>query len=58
MTAEAIPWAIVIAIALVVPFWKLLPRYGFSKWYAVFAVFPAIAVVFLWLIAFKDESEG
>lgn len=50
-------WFAVIAVLVVVPFWKLLPRYGISKYFALLAVLPAIALVLLWIIAFKDDIE-
>lgn len=51
-------WILIVAILLVVPFWKLLPRYGINKYFAVMAVLPAVALILLWIIAFKDELEG
>ena len=50
-------WIVVVAVLVVVPFWKILPRYGISKYFAILAVFPAIALVLLWIIAFKDDIE-
>ena len=47
-------WVLLIAT----PFWKLLPRYGISKYFAPLAAMPAIALVLLWIIAFKDDVEG
>ena len=51
-------WILIVAVLLVVPFWKLLPRYGINKYFAVMAVLPAVALILLWIIAFKDELEG
>jgi hypothetical protein len=51
-------WLLIVAVLTVVPFWKLLPRYGISKYYACLAVMPAIALVLLWIIAFKDDLDG
>lgn len=51
-------WLLVIGVLIVVPFWKLLPRYGISKYFAFLAVLPAIALVMLWIMAFKDDIEG
>ena len=45
-------------LLLVVPFWKLLPRYGISKYFAPLAAMPAIALVLLWIIAFKEDIDG
>ena len=49
--------AIWVAI-LVIPFWKLLPRYGISKYFAPLAAMPAIALVLLWIIALKEDVDG
>lgn len=51
-------WVLIIGVLVAIPFWKLLPRYGMSKYFAVLAVIPAIALVLLWIIAFKDDVEG
>ncbi|MDJ0638732.1 MAG: hypothetical protein QNJ20_07860 [Paracoccaceae bacterium] len=51
-------WFLIVAVLVVVPFWKLLPRYGISPYFALLAVIPAIALVLLWIIAFKDEIDG
>jgi hypothetical protein len=51
-------WFAVVAVLIVVPFWKILPRYGISKYFAILAVIPAIALVMLWIIAFKDDIES
>ena len=47
-----------IGVLIVVPFWKLLPRYGISKYFSLLAVLPAIALVMLWIMAFKDDIDG
>ncbi|MEL7107166.1 MAG: hypothetical protein AAGM21_14685 [Pseudomonadota bacterium] len=48
----------VVGALLVVPFWKLLPRYGINKYFAIMAFLPAVALILLWIIAFKDDIEG
>lgn len=50
----AIIWVLLIAT----PFWKLLPRFGISKYFAPLAAMPAIALVLLWIMAFKEDAEG
>ncbi|MEM6409388.1 MAG: hypothetical protein AAF700_13360 [Pseudomonadota bacterium] len=50
-------WLLAIAGLIVIPFWKLLPRYGISPYFALLAVMPALALVLLWIIAFKDDIE-
>lgn len=51
-------WFFVIGALLVIPFWRLLPRYGINKYFAVMAFLPAVALILLWIIAFRDEIEG
>ena len=51
-------WVLIAAVLIVVPFWKLLPRFGISKYFALLSIFPAIALILLWIIAFKDDLEG
>ena len=51
-------WFLIVAVLIVVPFWKLLPRYGISPYFALLAAIPAIALVLLWIIAFKDDIDG
>jgi uncharacterized protein (DUF983 family) len=51
-------WFLVIGVLIVVPFWKLLPRYGLPNWAALLTIFPLIALVFLWIMAFKSDEAG
>ena len=51
-------WFLIIGALVVIPFWKLLPRYGLSKYFALLAIIPAIALVLLWIMAFKEDLEG
>jgi len=51
-------WWLGMAILLVVPFWKILPRYGMAAPISLVAVFPLAALVLLWIIAFKDGADG
>ena len=58
MGGSSLLWVLVYAVLVVVPFWKILPRYGITKFFALFAVIPAIALVLLWIVAFKDDVNG
>lgn len=51
-------WMLIAAVVIVVPFWRLLPRYGIPNWVALVAVFPLAAVVLLWVMAFNDKLSG
>jgi hypothetical protein len=54
--ATGLMMMVIIAIALVFPFWKLLPRFGFPAWLAVFAIIPLGALILLWILALSDRS--
>ena len=45
------------AVLLVVPFWRLLPRFGLSKYLSIVAVLPVGALILLWIIAFRDALD-
>ncbi len=51
-------WLLVIGALVVIPFWKLLPRFGIPNWVALFAIFPLVALILLWVMAFKDQIDG
>jgi hypothetical protein len=42
------------AAILVTPFWKLLPRVRIPREIALLAVVPPFALIFLWILAFKN----
>ncbi|PKP67227.1 MAG: hypothetical protein CVT86_02125 [Alphaproteobacteria bacterium HGW-Alphaproteobacteria-8] len=44
---------LVVVIAQVVPFWRLLPRAGIPSLVALLAIFPLVSLVLLWIMAFK-----
>ncbi|WP_422072787.1 hypothetical protein [Tranquillimonas rosea] len=48
-------WYLVLTALLVIPFWKILPRYGIAAPFALFAVLPVGAIILLWIIAFRDK---
>ncbi|MEM9970768.1 MAG: hypothetical protein AAF762_06675 [Pseudomonadota bacterium] len=49
---------LIIAALIVIPFWRLLPRYGIHRYFSLLAAFPAVALILLWIIAFKDRVDG
>jgi hypothetical protein len=51
-------FAIIMAVLLVVPFWRLLPKFGISSWVALVSIIPLGALVLLWIIAFRDKIGG
>ncbi|HKL68702.1 hypothetical protein [Salibaculum sp.] len=48
---------LVIGALIVVPFWRLLPRFGIPNWVAILAIFPLVALILLWIMAFKDQID-
>lgn len=46
------------AALIVIPFWRLLPRFGIPSWVALFSFIPFVALILLWIMAFKDELDG
>mgnify|MGYP000674428381 CR=1 FL=1 len=51
-------WLLIAGALVVVPFWRLLPRFGIPNWVAIFAVIPLVALILLWVMAFKDQIDG
>lgn len=48
---------LIMGLLIIVPFWRLLPRFGIPNWVGVFAIFPLIALILLWVMAFKDKVD-
>lgn len=51
------PGVLVILIAIilaVVPFWKLLPKFGLSKWLILFLLLPVGWLILLWIMALRE----
>ncbi len=51
-------WFIIFAALVIVPFWRLLPKFGIPNWVAIFAVIPLIALILLWIMAFNKRADG
>jgi len=49
---------LVIAALVVIPFWRLLPKFGIPNWVALAAIIPLGAIVLLWIMAFRDKLSG
>lgn len=44
---------LILAVLIVVPFWRILPRAGIAAPWALVAVIPLGAVILLWMLAFR-----
>ncbi len=49
---------LIVGLLIVVPFWRLLPRFGIPSWVAILTLFPLVALILLWVMAFKDKIDG
>lgn len=50
---------LLMAVVLVVPFWFIFSKAGYSKWLSIFMVVPLVNVVLLYFLAFsKWPSVG
>ena len=49
---------ILLSVAFIVPFWKLLPGYGIASPWAITAMFPPCALILLYIMAFSAKREG
>ncbi len=44
---------LVVALAMVIPFWRILPRAGVPAAVSLVALIPFGALILLWILAFK-----
>lgn len=49
---------LIMGALVVVPFWKLLPRFGIPSWVALLSIIPLGALILLWIMAFRDKIDG
>ena len=49
---------VVMAVLVVVPFWRLLPKFGIPSWVALVSIIPLGALILLWVMAFRDKIDG
>lgn len=49
---------LIVGLLIIVPFWRLLPRFGIPSWVAILTLFPLVALILLWVMAFKDKIDG
>lgn len=51
-------WWLIIAVVIVIPFWRLLPRFGMPNWLSLVSIIPLGALVLLYVMAFRDSDGG
>ncbi|MDZ7709363.1 MAG: hypothetical protein U5K36_13960 [Roseovarius sp.] len=58
MGGGGVIFMLVIAALVIIPFWKLLPKFNIPSWVALVAIIPFGAIVLLWVMAFRDKLGG
>jgi hypothetical protein len=58
MGSDTMLWLIILAVAFIPPFWKLLPRYGLASGWAFIAILPVGALILLYIMAFMAPTKG
>ena len=46
-----------ILVFWIYPFWRLLPKFGYSKWLSLVVLIPIGAVVLIWILAFSEPRK-
>ena len=44
---------IVLALAALIPYWKIFGKAGFSPWLALLMIVPVANIIVLWILAFS-----
>ncbi|MGR3547326.1 MAG: hypothetical protein ACU0CB_10450 [Roseovarius sp.] len=58
MGGGGVIFMLIFAALIVIPFWKLLPKFGMPNWVSLVAIIPLGALVLLWIMAFRDKLDG
>jgi membrane protein implicated in regulation of membrane protease activity len=51
-------WLIIVAALVIVPLWRLLPKFGIPSWVSLVAIVPFGVIILLWVMAFRDRVDG
>ena len=51
-------WLIIVAALVIVPLWRLLPKFGIPSWVSLVAIIPFGVIILLWVMAFRDRVDG
>ncbi len=54
MFAGHLLWMLLMAAVVVVPFWRICSKAGFSGWLSFLILIPMVNLVFLYFLAFSD----
>jgi len=50
-------WMLIFAALVIVPFWRLLPKFGMPAWLAILSFIPLVALIYIWIMAFSKKSD-
>ena len=48
---------LVVSAIIVVPFWRILPVFGISRWVSLVSVVPPAPLILLWVLAFSAPVD-
>ena len=48
------PFWLLTAIILIIPYWRICQRIGWSPWLSLLMALPLVNVIFLYILAFAD----
>jgi len=49
---------ILLSVIVVIPYWKIFSKAGFSPWPALLMIVPGVSIVVLWVVAFSPWENG
>jgi len=58
MGGGSVIFMLIFAALVIIPFWKLLPKFGIPSWVSLASIIPLGALVLLWVMAFRDKLDG
>jgi hypothetical protein len=51
-------YGLVVAVLVVIPFWRICARIGYSPWLSLLMLVPLVNVFFIYYLAFSDWPTG
>ena len=54
MIGVHVVWTLVMAVVVVIPFWRICSKAGYPGWLSVLILIPLVNLVFLYVLAFSE----
>ena len=54
MIGAHVIWTLVMAVVVVIPFWRICSKAGYPGWLSVLILIPLVNLVFLYVLAFSE----